>query len=381
MAKKTINGFDIITNVDVSAPSAPANPSLDFFDDFESTTRPITYTGDWIRTTADFYDGTASLTNADITNNETSSVEITVPANGVVSFYWKVSSEGGYDFFDFSINGAGPELHESGLVDWTYHEVAVNQGDILQWSYTKDSSVSNNADSAYIDALSFVEGGTVTPPAPQPSCKLYSDITLDDMRYDIVNSDYVTIQINETIDTLWEPYGTGFQIGTDGGWYVYQRPRASSAEQSGIKIYEPRTLDTAEHIVSQYFRPDKFCVYVKAYDVPTSVDPTITVELMDGNADIVLSTATFTGTYTDYANGDAISRVHSLSLTNTARDYMVQYTIPNTTGLYSGTARPTHLRVTTGDHGVIVRLVRPLNSDDTETAYVFAQSAYALSSV
>ena len=70
---------------------------------------------------------------------------------GVASFELKVSSEEGWDFLEFYLNGAFKQRW-SGEVGWTNFIFSVPAGtNRLEWRYTKDGSFSAGEDAAYID--------------------------------------------------------------------------------------------------------------------------------------------------------------------------------------------------------------------------------------
>lgn len=104
------------------------------------------------------YDGSYCLmSDTSIVHNEKSTITIDVlsPGGNTVSFFSKVSSEANYDFLKFYINNVIQESW-SGNVDWAYHEYSIPSGYVtLKWEYTKDYSVSNGSDCAWIDNITF----------------------------------------------------------------------------------------------------------------------------------------------------------------------------------------------------------------------------------
>ena len=112
----------------------------------------------WFTETATTLDGLAAQSGP-ITDSQSSYLETTVPAGGQLSFNWKVSSESGYDFLTFYINGNQLDAI-SGEVDWNQQTYAVSAGDVLRWEYSKDSSGSGGQDAGYLDEVSYV----TTPP-------------------------------------------------------------------------------------------------------------------------------------------------------------------------------------------------------------------------
>ena len=70
-----------------------------------------------------------------------------------ISFFWKVSSENGYDLLEFYIDGSLQNTI-SGLVDWQKIEHIVSpDSHELKWRYVKDWSVSEGNDAGWVDAL------------------------------------------------------------------------------------------------------------------------------------------------------------------------------------------------------------------------------------
>lgn len=99
--------------------------------------------------------------NASTNNNDNSSSEYSIEVSGDTqvrfSFYYKVSSESGWDYLSFYINGERQQRW-SGEVDWTQFEGELPGGSyLLRWVYTKDASVSQGQDKAWLDDV-FVSG-------------------------------------------------------------------------------------------------------------------------------------------------------------------------------------------------------------------------------
>ncbi|HON18111.1 MAG TPA: M14 family zinc carboxypeptidase [Salinivirgaceae bacterium] len=117
------------------------------------------------------YDGNKSLQSGTITHNQTSSISFTFNAQeaGTVSFFVKVSSESNYDKFKFFIDNV-EKTSLSGEVNWTEKSFAVTAGQhTLRWEYSKDGSVSNGQDAAWIDFISIPGLNTIQNPIPSVS--------------------------------------------------------------------------------------------------------------------------------------------------------------------------------------------------------------------
>ena len=95
--------------------------------------------------------GGAGVSN--VTSNLTLSHD--AGANDTISFYYKVSSEASYDKLHFFVDGQ-EKGNWSGNVSWTKASYPVTEGrHIYKWSYTKDGSVNNGSDCAWIDFISL----------------------------------------------------------------------------------------------------------------------------------------------------------------------------------------------------------------------------------
>ena len=77
----------------------------------------------------------------------------TVKGKGSFSFWWKVSSESGYDYLKYFVNGA-QKASISGSQDWALVTIPVTStGETtIKWTYSKDGSVSRDSDCGWIDA-------------------------------------------------------------------------------------------------------------------------------------------------------------------------------------------------------------------------------------
>jgi hypothetical protein len=113
----------------------------------------------WVITDVDAYAGTYCIKADTITDSETAAIEFTVPncAAGNMTFYVKVSSESGYDFFRLWIDELEiTAQRRSGSVAWTLATVAITAGSHkFRFSYSKDASVSVGFDTAWVDNVTI----------------------------------------------------------------------------------------------------------------------------------------------------------------------------------------------------------------------------------
>ena len=111
----------------------------------------------WRIVTENPYEGQYCAKSGSIGNNASTTILLVYETNSSdsISFYYKVSSEAGWDKLHFYIDGQ--ELGTwSGTIDWTKASYPVSQGrHTFKWSYTKDTSQTGGSDCAWIDFVSL----------------------------------------------------------------------------------------------------------------------------------------------------------------------------------------------------------------------------------
>jgi hypothetical protein len=103
-----------------------------------------------------FAEGATSLQAGVIGNSQNSSIEVTKTAlfAGNVNFKARVSSEAGFDFLRFYVDGVQKWSGSGTTALWTVVTVPVTPGaHTYKWSYTKDVSNAVGLDSAWIDSV------------------------------------------------------------------------------------------------------------------------------------------------------------------------------------------------------------------------------------
>jgi hypothetical protein len=121
------------------------------------------------QTTTSYYDGDAAQ-SGDMPFSYTSQdswIQTTVSGTGTVKFYWKVSSEEGYDYLQFRIDGLIEHRRISGAVDWQEETYTISTPGLhtLRWQYVKDGSIDRGSDCGWVDKVEWV----TTPQPPPPS--------------------------------------------------------------------------------------------------------------------------------------------------------------------------------------------------------------------
>ncbi len=145
---------------------------------------------DWAsQTTVSYYDRDAAQSPF-IPHKQSASMETVISDYQAIKFYWKVSSEKGYDLLQFYIDGA-LKGQVSGEVDWHQQVYAVSAGKhTLKWTYSKDYSVSKGFDCGWVDKLELGEA----PEDPIAEAVDAPDLIFNlsgDLEWMVTTNDYV----------------------------------------------------------------------------------------------------------------------------------------------------------------------------------------------
>ena len=109
----------------------------------------------WRVVTESPYEGLYCVRSGAIGSNGTTTLILSHEAgsNDSISFYYKVSSESGYDKLHFYIDNQEKE-NWSGSIGWTKAAYPVSEGrHSYRWTYTKDGSVNSGSDCGWIDLI------------------------------------------------------------------------------------------------------------------------------------------------------------------------------------------------------------------------------------
>ncbi len=111
----------------------------------------------WIINEVVVYEGMYSARSGSITDDQSSTMSVTLEdlQAGEISFYFKVSSESGWDYLRFYIGGDQQE-EWSGETDWTAATYSVPAGThTFRWTYSKDGLVTEGSDCGWVDYIVF----------------------------------------------------------------------------------------------------------------------------------------------------------------------------------------------------------------------------------
>ncbi len=115
---------------------------------------------EWLGRTGEAFDGSGAARSGALGNSRQSWLQTSVTGPGVLTFWWKVSSERGHDYLIFLVDGAAQPDKISGAVDWQKREVVIPEGPHeVMWLYRKDWGGSAGSDCGWVDRVSFASAG------------------------------------------------------------------------------------------------------------------------------------------------------------------------------------------------------------------------------
>ena len=167
----------------------------------------------WVVTDRVASAGSFAVRSGVIGHSESSSLILdSTFSGGRGSFDYGVSSEEGWDFLEFYVNGE-LKAQWSGEIDWQSFEFSVPVGSAeLEWRYTKDFANSSGLDGGFIDNLDLPIGEPEIP-GTQLSVTPFGERGIKLSISGDANADYV---IESTGDlTLWSEFARG-TTGPDG---------------------------------------------------------------------------------------------------------------------------------------------------------------------
>ncbi|MBN1648344.1 MAG: hypothetical protein JW874_09940 [Spirochaetales bacterium] len=140
--------------------------NAEMLDDFETNDGTFSTAQSWTRSgselpfvqSATIHGGNWAAQFGDINNSQTSSFSFTYDFSSDCSLYfaYSVSSEGGYDYLRFYVDGT-QVMSDSGTRAWTDYSIAITAGNhTLEWRYSKDGSISSGSDTAWVDDIRII---------------------------------------------------------------------------------------------------------------------------------------------------------------------------------------------------------------------------------
>lgn len=132
-----------------------APQALNFENSLVPTGMTMSGNAPWVIDAATGSASMVSLKAGAITHSQSSCVALRVVNAASISYDYAVSSESGYDFLKFYIDGVQNGISRSGTVPWTPSgAISVTSGvHELKWCYSKDWAFSSGSDTAWIDNI------------------------------------------------------------------------------------------------------------------------------------------------------------------------------------------------------------------------------------
>ena len=157
------NGAGSVLSSNAVVSVTPVLPLAEALDATEFTWT-TTGTPVWTGQAGVTHDGADAARSGAIPDSGDTRFSTTVVGPGSVSFWWKVSSEAGSDRLRFYL--AGSSVAEiSGEVDWEWRSFTFGSGSqVLQWRYSKNSSVSVGLDRAWVDQVVIITNNARVAP-------------------------------------------------------------------------------------------------------------------------------------------------------------------------------------------------------------------------
>jgi hypothetical protein len=148
-------------SIDFALSGAPSGaPSITLNQALDNTRLSFTTSGNanWYGEDSTWYYGGSAAQSGAITDSQYTDLQTTVVGPGILTFYWRVSSEEGWDFLDLYIDSTNTDWL-SGEVGWTKVTKTIPAGiHTITWKYSKDESLSSGSDCGWVDKVVYTRG-------------------------------------------------------------------------------------------------------------------------------------------------------------------------------------------------------------------------------
>lgn len=186
----------------------------------------------WFSQATTTNDGVDALQSGAIGDDGSSALEATITGPGTLTFYWKVSSESGYDFLRFYLNGVeqtGSLAKISGNVNWVQKTVTIPAGtNTIQWTYSKDVNTVSGSDAAWVDQVVFTPDAEIVVEQPTSTVLVDGSATVNFGSVNTGSSAPLTFTIRNTGASSLTGLAVT-QSGTNSGDFTFTNPPATLA--------------------------------------------------------------------------------------------------------------------------------------------------------
>lgn len=122
----------------------------------------------WFAQIQETHDGNVAAQSGRITNSQQSVLQTAVIGPGTLTFWWKVSSEEGYDRLSFNVDVMSSIRTISGETVWQQMTMPIPSGShVVRWVYSKDATVSAGQDAGWVDEVAFTPASPLVLTAPR----------------------------------------------------------------------------------------------------------------------------------------------------------------------------------------------------------------------
>jgi RHS repeat-associated protein len=114
--------------------------------------------------------GPSTRTGTQVANYGQSWMQTSAEGEGTLTFYWKVSSESGFDYLEFYIDDNLQTGRISGEQGWSQksYEITGTWTHTFKWRYMKDGGDSEGDDCGWVDFIQWTPEEVEPPPEPDP---------------------------------------------------------------------------------------------------------------------------------------------------------------------------------------------------------------------
>jgi hypothetical protein len=124
--------------------------------------------------------GLSAMRSSVISDDQASWIGTSVTGKGSFSFWWRVSSEGGYDVLAFAVDGVeNRAISGTKKAEWQVVEVQFTTAGAheLRWTYSKDDSVLEGQDCGWLDRVAWAPAPPIIPGNPNVSSNFLDNVT------------------------------------------------------------------------------------------------------------------------------------------------------------------------------------------------------------
>ncbi len=145
----------------MATPPEALGQSLSEAVDFNAATWSTYGSASWFGQSSVGYLGGDAAQSGNLTHSQSATLEIpSFSGPGTLSWTWKVSSEQGFDYLSFYLDG-GLHVRISGETGWQTQSIGIAAGaHSIRWIYSLDGSVYGGQNLAWVDAVQWTPAGS-----------------------------------------------------------------------------------------------------------------------------------------------------------------------------------------------------------------------------